>query len=184
MGAFIDLTGKKFGRWTVIQLGEKWKKVVRWHCECDCGGAGLVRIGDLRTGKSQSCGCLKRAICSTVNITHGHTKTHHVTPEYRAYSGAKGRCTNPNNHKYPSYGGRGIEFRFASFEEWYAELGDKPEPKRSYSVHRIDNNGHYEHGNVKWTTASEQAAEKRKRKFFPPRSPTGGFVRGQLSFSF
>lgn len=71
------------------------------------------------------------------------------TPEYKSYSHAKSRCTNSNEDAFPHYGGRGIEFRFNSFEEFFSELGPKPEPKHKYSVDRIDNDGHYEPGNVR-----------------------------------
>src|SRR6266481_5932352 len=48
------------------------------------------------------------------------------TPEYQTYSSAKQRCTNPNGTQWKYYGGRGIQFRFASFEEFLAELGPRP----------------------------------------------------------
>ena len=83
------------------------------------------------------------------------------SPEYHVYAVAKDRCTNPNSQRWYTHGGRGIEFRFTNFGEFYAELG--PRPSTDYSLDRIDNNGHYEKGNVKWATRSEQ--QKNKRSF-------------------
>jgi hypothetical protein len=86
----------------------------------------------------------------------GGRKTHGMrnTPEYTVCTGAKQRCTNPKHMWYHRYGGRGIEFRFNSFEEFFKELGCRPE---GMTLDRIDNNGHYEKGNVRWTTPKEQA---------------------------
>ena len=83
------------------------------------------------------------------------------SPEHNSFRGAKDRCTNPNGPEWEHYGGRGIEFRFSSFEEFFAEVGPKPEPKRAYSIDRIDKDGHYEPGNVRWATRKQQNANKR-----------------------
>ena len=88
--------------------------------------------------------------------THGMFRA----PEYAAYKDAKRRCNNPTNARWTSYGGRGIEVRFLSFEDFYAHIGKRPEG--DYSLERIDNDGHYEKGNVKWATRSEQQHNKRQ----------------------
>ena len=91
--------------------------------------------------------------------THGYTGT----TEYRAYLNAKTRCNTPANCSYHLYGGRGIEFKFDCFEDFLKELGgDKPTP--SHSVDRIDTNGNYEKGNIKWSTVAEQNKNRRKPK--------------------
>lgn len=78
-------------------------------------------------------------------------------------AGAKQRCTNPNSRAYADYGGRGVEFRFPSvraFAEWVLmNVGFRP--SASHSLDRIDNNRHYEPGNLRWATRSEQARNKR-----------------------
>jgi hypothetical protein len=78
-------------------------------------------------------------------------------------AGAKQRCTNPNCSAYADYGGRGIEFRFPSvsaFAEWVL-LNIGPKPSLLHSIDRIDNSRHYEPGNLRWATRSEQARNKR-----------------------
>lgn len=79
--------------------------------------------------------------------------------EYQNYSDAKNRCTNKNNKLYKYYGGRGIKFNFNSFEEFIEEIGFKP--NENLSLDRIDNNGNYEKGNIKWSTHSEQMSNRR-----------------------
>lgn len=79
-------------------------------------------------------------------------------PEYRAYIDAKSRCSNPNSQRWHSHGGRGIEFRFTSFQEFIDHLGKRPD---GLSLDRIDNDGHYEIGNVRWATNSTQMSNRR-----------------------
>ena len=78
-------------------------------------------------------------------------------------AGAKQRCTNPNSAAYADYGGRGIAFKFPSvraFAEWVL-LNIGPKPTYAHSLDRIDNARHYEPGNLRWATRSEQARNKR-----------------------
>jgi hypothetical protein len=78
--------------------------------------------------------------------------------EKNSYYNARSRCTNPNFPNWENYGGRGIEFRFSSFEEFLGELGPRPEGK---TLDRINTNGHYEPGNVRWATPKEQQKNRR-----------------------
>lgn len=89
---------------------------------------------------------------------HGMTDTQ----EYMAWEGAKARCSNRNKESWPRYGGRGIrmceEWR-NSFLAFYLWVGPKPSPE--HSIDRIDNNGDYEPGNVRWATMQQQVANRR-----------------------
>lgn len=80
---------------------------------------------------------------------------------YRAFHDAKNRCTNKNHKRYADWGGRGIEFRFEEFSDFYAVLGDCP---KGYCLDRIDNDGHYEAGNVRWATSTTQQLNRRPGK--------------------
>lgn len=79
-------------------------------------------------------------------------------PEYYAYQAAKKRCTNPSTDGYHRYGGRGIQFKFKNFGEWWSVLGKRDSP--AHSVDRINNDGDYEAGNVRWASRVEQARNK------------------------
>src|SRR5258708_1547249 len=84
---------------------------------------------------------------------HGMSRT----PEYTAWDNARNRCsTNPKVRYWKDYGGRGIKFLFTNFEQFFKELGPRPSPE--HSVDRIENDGHYEPGNVRWATPKEQRA--------------------------
>jgi hypothetical protein len=149
---FVNLTGQKIGLWTVISIyGKGHRGATVWLCLCDCGTWRVLPVGPLRNGTSKSCGC-----------DTGRWRSNRFqarTVEYKAYHAAKRRCEKPNDAAYPHYGGRGIEFRFESFEQFMNELGKRPSPQ--HSIDRIDVNGHYEIGNVRWADSTTQARNKR-----------------------
>ena len=78
--------------------------------------------------------------------------------ELASYEAAKTRCTNPNRADYSRYGALGVEFRFKDFYDFYHHIGPRPE---GTTLDRIDTDGHYEHGNVKWSTPTEQSTNRR-----------------------
>ncbi len=93
-------------------------------------------------------------------IKHGQGRRGKQTKAFFSYHDAKRRCTNKNCAGYKNYGGRGIKFLFTSFEEFFKELGPRPANR---SLDRINNDGHYEPGNVRWATRSEQMKNQRYR---------------------
>jgi hypothetical protein len=156
----LDLTNQQFGKLTALFFA--WPSARGggsvWLCACECGKLAFVKSQSLTHGYTKSCSCLRRERLIKWNIdrsTHGAIHT----PEYWAYKGAKGRCTNPRNRSYKDYGGRGIEFRFTSFQEFLKAVGYRPSPL--HSLDRIENDGHYEPGNVQWATKEHQANNRR-----------------------
>jgi hypothetical protein len=145
-----DLTGMTFGRLTVLRRVENIGNSPAWLCVCQCGGEKIARSHILRSSRTRSCGCLNSEASRERRTTHGKSKT----SEYEIFCLAKRRCEDTTNKRYDRYGGRGIEFRFTSFEQFYDELGIRPE---GCSVDRINNDGHYEPGNVRWASDKEQA---------------------------
>lgn len=91
-------------------------------------------------------------------VTHGLS----YTCEYNSYLHARYRCCNPKCDGYENYGGRGIQFRFKSFEEFIEHIGLKPSPE--LTLDRINNEGHYEIGNVRWATRAEQTHNSRPKR--------------------
>lgn len=79
-------------------------------------------------------------------------------PEYIVWLGMLDRCNNPKNRAWKYYGGRGIKVLFKDFWEFYNHIKARPSP--DLTVNRIDNDGHYEEGNVEWATATQQARNK------------------------
>jgi hypothetical protein len=155
---FKDLTGKRFGRLVAIRPAARdINKRLRWLCECDCGNETICLSNALQTGDSTSCGCLREELRSIRNLTHGQGGK---TPAYHSWCGMIQRCTNPNSKAFPNYGGRGITVceRWRKFENFYADMGAKPE---GLSLDRINNDGNYEATNCRWATRSQQAQNRR-----------------------
>lgn len=153
----IDLTGKVFGRLEIVGYSHTKDKTAYWDCKCSCGNTKKVNGATVRLGRTKSCGCLgteQRKIAQTI---HGRSKN----KEYRAYYGAKRRCTDPKDKHFKDYGERGIKFLFPSFQNFYAELGSCP---KGMSLDRIDNNSNYKPGNVRWATIKEQSRNKRSNR--------------------
>jgi hypothetical protein len=69
MADAIELTGKRFGRWTVVQRAKANAKGARWSCRCDCGTERIVRSWNLRSGTSTSCGCLSAELGAAASRT-------------------------------------------------------------------------------------------------------------------
>lgn len=157
---YRDLTNQTYERLTVLlKAGKDQQGLPVWFCACKCGKFCFVKAAQLlRSRGTKSCGCLKPEKArenGALTIKHGMCSS----PEYRAYRGALQRCQNPRDKNYRNYGERGIEFRFKSFEEFYSCLGSRPSSK--HSVDRINNDGHYEVGNVRWETMKTQSNNKR-----------------------
>lgn len=157
-GKVDTLTGQRFTRLVVMQRLERVVGGFLCKVRCDCGTEKTVRSSNLISQHVKSCGCLNAELSATRNKKHGMRHT----PEYRAYYSARARCTNPNVERFPEYGGRGIQFLFGSFEQFYADVGPKPTPKRNFSLDRIKVNGNYEPGNIRWATAKQQRHNQRR----------------------
>jgi hypothetical protein len=154
----IEVGGQRFGRAVVIRCVGTDHKHIMWECKCDCGKTFITRGSSLAYGNTKSCGCLQSEAVSNMLVVHGQAKRGHLSGTFRSYKNARARCRNPKNKHYRDYGGRGIKFQFSSFEEFFKELGPRPIGK---TVDRINTNGHYQKGNVRWATAKEQANNKR-----------------------
>lgn len=95
------------------------------------------------------------------NMSHGGSDL----PEFYIWCTMRQRCSNPKNHKYHRYGGRGIKFcaRWSRFEAFLSDMGRRPTPQ--HTLDRINNDGNYEPGNVRWATRHQQARNRMTNHF-------------------
>lgn len=149
--------GDVFGQLRVVATGRK-KSDGRSIavCKCSCGSDDRqIRFDALTSGRTVSCGCIHKERTST----HKMSKHRH----YKRWWGMIDRCSNKKNPSYAHYGGRGIKVceRWLDINNYIADLPDGY--FEGAEIDRIDNNGDYEPGNVRWATTSENCDNRRTR---------------------
>lgn len=161
MPAFEDLTGRTFGKWTVLHRHfretTKKRQPTVWWCRCACGTEKAVWRSTLIDGKSTSCRCSRNG-----DVRPATTEQQKM-PEYRAWRSMKERCTNPKHRQYKNYGGRGIKVDpvwLRSFQAFFDYVGPRPTPQHSLDRYPDVNSG-YRPGNVRWATVKQQQRNRR-----------------------
>lgn len=155
----LDLTGQRFGRWTVLgEAGKDKGRDIYWKCRCDCGIEKEVSGIALRWNRSKSCGCISKK--------HGGRRDGKQERLYVVWRDMKIRCNNQNDKSYDRYGGRGIQIcndwqnDYTAFRDWALANGYA----EGLQIDRIDNDGNYCPENCRWVTRKENARNTRANK--------------------
>lgn len=168
MGKIVDITGQRFGRLIAIRrVGSRrypgGGTLSMWECKCDCGNTITIPLCALKTGNTQSCGCLHKENVRNIHFVHGesHSRLNEL------WKGMKARCNNPKNTSFKWYGGKGVTVckewseSFVKFKEWMLENGyDETLPRGVQTIDRIDPCGNYEPSNCRLISIQEQQRNK------------------------
>lgn len=155
-----DLSKQKFGRLQPICRRPNIGIRTIWLCKCDCGVEKEIPAASLTSGRTKSCGCLRKEVSSKQSRTHGLAGT----PEYSSWNHMMVRCSDTSADNYKRYGGRGIAVikRWHKFENFLKDMGPRPE---GMSLERRKNDKGYSKANCCWATASEQMRNRRNSIF-------------------
>ncbi len=136
------------------------KSLFRRNAVCGCGKEKYIICSEDGVPHNKRC----QSCSGKANRTHGQKCGGKVSTLYRIWHGIKVRCFDVNSVPYKDYGGRGItmssEWR-ADFQVFADYVGERPEGKE---LDRINNDGNYEPGNVRWATKTENGNNKRSNR--------------------
>lgn len=172
--SFNDLTGKVFGKLTVIKLDEERSTKQRkyWICRCECGNTISTRSDYLIGGKSVSCGCYRDSVLKENSFKKSHGM--YGTRFYKIWDSMIGRCHRKSSTTYERYGGRGIKVckRWREdFMNFYNDMYDsycnhvRQYGEKDTTIERLDYNKNYCKSNCCWKTIEEQSYNKRNTIF-------------------
>lgn len=174
-----EVMGERSGRLVALRAYRVSGRLVA-QCRCDCGQVVPVKVDNLLSGHSQSCGCLKAEIAATkmaaikaqgpTHVTHGMTAADQTGIEpgkqraFRSWQSMLDRC-RPDSKHHALYADRGITVcdRWRDFEAFWVDMG--PRAEDDASLDRIDNDDGYRPGNCRWTTKQQQAENRRTTRW-------------------
>lgn len=161
-------SGNIFRNWTVIRQEENKNKKRFFLCKCTCGIEQIISLYVLTKSRLYTCDKCRihhgKGKSNTWKIKHGGTMNIHknrTSSEYISWRSMKARCLNPQHDNYHLYGGKGITI----YEEWVNDFSKfldylGPKPTIKHTIDRIDLDGNYEPGNVRWATLIEQGMNR------------------------
>lgn len=185
MSKRLELTGNRYGMWTVLSFaGRNSNDQTIWLCRCDCGTERSVVAQSLRDGSSESCGCVKGDKISKIKTTHGQSrktkrtsqevmptlststgwgegkrKRERLAPQsltYQRWLSMKNRC-EPWSKDFRYYAKKGIKVCERWENSFENFLLDMGECPSTWTLDRLDSNKDYQPGNCRWATKRDNS---------------------------
>jgi hypothetical protein len=165
MSPFIDRTGNKFGKLTVLHLDleKSTKKRKFWVCICECGKTKSIISDSLSGNRTKSCGCLQ-VENQLIQAAKRRKWGPELLPTRHIWRLMWRRCENSKDGVYKYYGARGIKVcdAWKDFDVFLSDMGIKPE---GLTLERKDVNGNYCPKNCCWVTPLEQMRNRTNTKW-------------------
>lgn len=161
MSKYVITVGNVYGRWVVLSGPSYRGTNPYWSCRCECGREVQVSQGSLGGGRSKgcrSCGGRRTDTCRRFSYLprRVYYKLKHIVEH------ALWRCNDHTHPQYKDYGGRGIKVTFVDESSFIDHLLTLPGyDDDSLVLDRIDNNGQYEAGNLRFVTRLESSRNRR-----------------------
>jgi hypothetical protein len=153
-----EFSGKRYGKITLIEEAPQVRYTRYYKCICDCGTERTIRLSQLQSGITVSCGCHRLYVNSSkrtgLDFIVSSTRIH------RIWIAMRQRCSNPKNAAYKHYGEKGIVVckewdNFKVFYEWSMSNGYND----IMSINRIDSSADYTPSNCEWITIADNSSE-------------------------
>lgn len=158
MGKQVEMIGKRFGRLIATQETGRDGNGYRYLFACDCGKELETRGALVRSGKTQSCGCLRSEMTAAKNFVHGMVHS----GSYKSWQAMKTRCTNQNQEANKRYWNLGYALEWEVFENFVRDMGERP---HGMTLDRIDNSKGYSKENCRWATIAQQNRNTKQNVF-------------------
>ncbi len=166
------MIGKQIGAWTVVEFSHSHPDRGKyWRCRCVCGAERIIRQCDLRSGKTQSCGCQHPKYLAVnrdrLSLERRGPYWPHTRALYFRHRDMIRRCDDPRHPHYARYGGRGIQVCDAwwanrhAFIEWLLAHNWTPE----LQIDRVDNDGPYSPENCRLVHRNIQSSNRSDNRF-------------------